>query len=160
MVKGLVFVILVLGGFGIMIWASDRVTLEGERTIYTVACERGVWKDLRCTGLLTAGDRHRFRASSSRKEVLFWIAGSRAPSGKYTDCQVTNRDNWTCNVLADEKPSIAHELSHGRPISRGGGSVLPFHAVAKWKWWALRAQIPGFTEADYASDQSNTNSGK
>ena len=160
MVKGLVLLILLLGGFGIMIWASDRVTLKGDRTIYAVACERGVWEGLRCTGRLTAGDRHRFRASPSRKEVLFWIAGSNAPFGKYTDCQVTNRDNWTCNVLADEKPSIAHELSHGKPTSKGTGSVLPFHAVAKWKWWALRARISGFTEADYGSEPSDANSGK
>jgi hypothetical protein len=84
---------------------------------------------------------------------LFWVAGSSSPSGKYTDCQVTDRDNWACNVSADGKRSIAHGLSHGRPTFNGTGIDLPFHAVTKWKWWALRARTPGMTEADFGSDQ-------
>jgi hypothetical protein len=94
MVRLWVFLILGLVGLGTLIWASDHVTLEGERTIYTVTCESGVWDGLRCTGRLVAGDRYRFRSSRSRNEVMYWTAGSDAPSGKYASCQV-----WVPEIL-------------------------------------------------------------
>ena len=160
MVKRFIFLFFMVAGLAIAIWASDRVTLQGEHTIYTVACEHGNWERQRCTGRLVAGEQHRFRASRSRNEVVFWIAGSPAPSGKYTDCQVTNRDNWKCNASSNEQTSIVRELSSGMPTASGTVSTHPFHAVAKWKWWMLRAGIPGFTVADYGSEPSNANSGK
>ena len=151
MIKALICVILVLGGLGFVIWASDQITLQGERTLYTVTCEQGVWEELRCTGRLAAGDLHRFLVSRNRNEVVFWISGSRVPSGKYTDCTVIDRDNWTCNVGANEQPAIVRELSYGRPTLSGSGLTVPFHAVAKWKWWALHAGLPGFVKADFGS---------
>ena len=151
MIKGFICVILVLAGLGFVIWSSDQITVQGERTIYTVTCEGGVWDGLRCTGRLAAGDLHRFLVSRSRNEVVFWIAGSRVPSGKYTDCNVTDRDNWTCKVEAVERPAIVSELSYGRPTTRGSGRALSFHAVAKWKWWALHVGLPGFVKADFGS---------
>ena len=145
------FVMVVVVGLGVFIWASDRITLEGERTIYTVACEQGVWDRLRCSGHLTAGDRHRFRSSRSRREIVYWIAGSPTPSGKYSECDVTDRDRWVCQAHAGEQPSIAHELSDGRPVQRVAGIDLPFHAINKWKWWALHFGISGFSKADFSS---------
>ena len=76
MYRSLLFVfVVVIVALGVFIWASDRITLEGERTIYTVGCEHGDWNGLRCTGRLTPGDRYRFRASRSRNEIVYWIAG-------------------------------------------------------------------------------------
>jgi hypothetical protein len=149
MIKALICVFLVLGGLGVVIWASDQITLQGERTIYTVDCEQGEWDGLRCKGRLVAGDMHRFRVSRSRNEVVFWIAGSNAPSGKYGDCQVVDRDNWVCKIGPAEHPAIVRELSYGRPTAAGSESSVPFHAVAKWKWWALHAGLPGFGSADF-----------
>ena len=152
MYRSLLFVFVAVSiGLGVFIWASDRITLEGERTIYTVSCERGAWVGLRCTGRLTAGERYRFRASKSRQEIVYWVAGSRKPSGKYADCEVTDRDRWNCKPHEGEQPSIAHELADGRPVQRVAGLDMPFHAVTKWKWWALDVGIPGFTKADFAS---------
>ena len=51
MYRSLLFVfVVVFVSLGAFIWASDRITLEGERTVYTVGCEQGVWIGLRCTG--------------------------------------------------------------------------------------------------------------
>jgi hypothetical protein len=150
-----VFLISLFAVLAIGIWASDRITLQGERTIHTVACEGGAWDGLRCTGHLVAADRYRFRSSHARNEVLYWIAGSKAPSGKFTDCRVQDRDNWTCNVESGQPPSIAHELSGGRPTSHLNGIDASFHAVSKGKWWALSSGILAFTDADYSSDSGS-----
>ena len=151
MIKALICVLLVLGALGAVIWSSDQITLQGERTIYTVICEQGVWDGLRCPGRLSAADLHRFLVSRNRNEVVFWISGSSTPSGKYTDCKVTDRDNWTCNVVAGAQRAIVRELSYGRPTSSGSDPARPFHAVAKWKWWALQMGLPGFGTADFGS---------
>jgi hypothetical protein len=138
--------------FGILIWAADRVTWQGERTIYTVACDGGAWDGMRCAGRLKAGELHRFRSSRSRNEVLYWVAGSSQPSGKYTGCQVKDRDNWTCTAAPDQPPSIAHQLAHGKPMPTAAGLALPYRAIAKWKWWVLQMGIPAFAEADFGSN--------
>ena len=36
MFRALLFVVVILGALAAFIWSSDRITLEGERTIYTV----------------------------------------------------------------------------------------------------------------------------
>ncbi len=138
-----------IGLFVAMIWVSDKVTLQGERTVYAVECADGGWSDLRCTGKLKAGPQYRFRASKTRQEVVFWTAGSSDPSGKYTDCRVKDRGNWSCNIGADQPPSITQEMLDDRPVRGGGGPTLPFHAVPKWKWYALNIGIPWFSEAGY-----------
>ena len=130
-------------------WASDEITLQGERTIYTVNCEHGQWDDLRCTGMMVAGARYRYRASQSRNEVVFGVAGSSAPSGKYTDCNVRNRGNWSCKPTVDMAPSITLEMRHDRATHGPPVLTIPFHAVPKWKWWLLRAGIRAFNEAAY-----------
>jgi hypothetical protein len=151
MFRAALFIAVIVCALAAFIWSSDRITWEGERTVYTVTCERGVWEGLRCSGRIAAGDRHRFRSSHSRNEVVYWIAGSAAPSGKYTDCTVSDRDLWSCKARPGEQPTITHELSDGRPIQRVAGIDLPFHAVTKWKWWALRLGVPGFSKADFSN---------
>jgi hypothetical protein len=122
-----------------ILWGSDWITLQGERTVYTVRCDDGVWQGTKCTGRLAAGDRHAFRASRSRNEVVYWIRESKAPSGKYSDCMVKDRDNWTCNVHADQKPAITYEMVHGKPTHTDMKEIMPFHAVPKWEWWLMKA---------------------
>ena len=132
-----------------MIWISDKVTMEGERSVYAVECVDGAWTGLHCNGRLKAGPQYRFRASKTRQEVLFWIAFSREPSGKYTDCQVQDRGNWSCNMRLDQPHSITYEMVDGRPTRGIGGLTLPFHAVEKWKWYALKLGTPWFSDASY-----------
>jgi len=151
MYRTLLYIMVIVVALGVFIWSSDHITLEGERTIYTVTCEQGAWDGLRCAGRIAASDRYRFRSSRSRREVVYWIAGSAAPSGKYSDCNVTDRDYWSCKAGAGEQPTIAHELMDGRPVPSAAVADLPFHAVVKWKWWLLRMGIPGFHKADFSS---------
>jgi hypothetical protein len=134
--------------FAAVIWLSDRITLQGERTIYTVDCAGGAWEGTRCNGRLVSGDRYAFRASPRRHEVIYWKRGSADPSGTYSDCTVVDRDNWSCNVRVDQKAAIAYEMKNGRPTGGGPGLTLPFHDVPKWKWWALQLGIPGLSEGN------------
>jgi len=139
----------VLMAVAIMIWASDKISYEGERTVYTVRCEQGAWEGGRCTGRLVAGDQYRFRASKSRQEVLYWIVGSSEPSGKYTGCKVADRGNWKCTEAVGQPPTIAHEMLNGRPRRDESGTMLPFHAVPKWQWWLLDVGFPVTNNATY-----------
>ncbi len=133
------FTLLVLA---IMIWSSDKISYEGERTVYSVRCEQGLWEGWRCTGRLAAGDRYRFRASRSRQEVLYWTVGSSGASGKFADCTVVDRGNWKCTKVAGQLPTITHEMVKGHPTRDEVGALLPFHAVPKWQWWLLDAGVP------------------
>jgi hypothetical protein len=144
----LVVTVLLLAAVAAFIWSSDRVTFQGERTVYTVSCVNGHWQGDTCTGQLSASDRHTFRASKSRQEVLYWIVGSRTPSGKYTDCHVVNRSNWTCNARVGEPATITYEMKNDRPSHGADGLTKPFHAVSKWKWWAIRYGVARFSDAD------------
>jgi hypothetical protein len=132
---------------GVMTWASDKIGYEGERTVYSVRCEQGIWEGWRCTGRLVAGDRYRFRASRSRREVLYWIVGSSGASGKYADCEVFDRGNWTCTEAVGQVPTITHEMVKGHPTHDGDRAMLPFHAVPKWQWWLLNVGVPATNHA-------------
>jgi hypothetical protein len=134
-----------------LVWASDQITWQGERTIYAVTCENGTWLGNRCTGALVPGERHAFRASRTRQEVIYWIRGSEEPTEKYTDCRVANRDNWTCHARADQKSLRVGELINGRPTPTivDPTSAIRMHAVTKWKWYALTIGLRVFTDADY-----------
>ena len=140
--------LLLVSLLGLTLWASDRITLQGERTIFTATCERGKWEGDHCTGVLAPGDRYAFRASPLRKEVLHWVRGSQAPSGKYTDCTVKDRDNWTCNVHANEPSSVTCEIAKGIPVRSCMGSEISFHQVPKWKWWAMNLGLTIFTDVN------------
>jgi hypothetical protein len=143
---GVLLMVIVVSG---ALWASDKITYQGERTIYTVRCEQGVWEGWRCTGRLAAGDRYRFKASRSRQEVLYWTVASAQPSGRFTNCKVKDRGNWKCEAAADQPPTITHEMVNDRPTRDGDGKALPFHAVSKWQWWMLDAGIHLTRRATY-----------
>ena len=134
---------------GALIWASDKITLQGQRTIYSVQCRDGTWEGWRCTGTLVAGDRYRFLASRSRQEVIFWVVGSKEPSAKYKECVVKDRDNWKCDAKPEQPATVVDELVHGRPGSTGGAHTEPLRAVHKWKWWVLYGGVHAFRSADY-----------
>jgi hypothetical protein len=142
----LLFITLGLAFLAAMLWSGDQITLQGERTVYTVECQRGNWQGQRCGGRLVAAARVRFRALKAHREVPYWTAGASEPSGKFTDCDIQDGRNWSCKLNADAPPPITHEMVHGRPIA-DPGNPKPFHAVAKWRWWLLRWGIPLGNEA-------------
>ena len=140
--------VLVIGLGAALVWGSDRITMQGERTIYTVDCEGGTWSGNSCSGKLVLGKRYGFRASPARREVIYWVRGSSAPSDKYADCTVTDRDNWSCKPKAGVTPTtVAYEMVKGKPTPADSSLVLPYHSVPKWKWWLLDAGIGVFSEA-------------
>ena len=144
-----VAIVLALAGICVVLWASDKITYEGERTVYTVRCEQGEWQDLRCNGKMVAAERYRFRASTVKQEVLYWVVGSPAPSGKFSQCKVKDRGNWSCPENAGQPPTIAHEMVNGRPTRSAGDHDLPFRAVPKWVWWVLDAGVHVYHRAGY-----------
>ena len=125
-----------------LIWATDAITLEGERTVYTLRCNNGEWKDRQCTGPVTAGDRYRFRALKTKHEVVFWTVGSSMPSDKYTGCTVMNRDHWSCTTFPTEKTAPPYEMVGGQLRSPGAPTAPSLHTVHKWRWWLLHMGIP------------------
>ena len=122
---------------GVLAWATDFVTFKGEWTIYTVEFKQGTWNDGRCTGKLVAAERYRFHALKAHGEVLFWIVGSKEPTGRFTRCKIENRENWTCKANADSPRSITLALSKGHPVSDPAANTRPFHVVSKVKWLLL-----------------------
>ena len=83
MVRVWAFVLLVLVALGFAAWASDFVTMQGERTVYTVDCTNGAWQGDHCSGQVAAGTRYRYRALKPHGEVIFWTVGTSEPSGKF-----------------------------------------------------------------------------
>ena len=116
------------------IWTTDKITLQGERTIYTVTCVDGVWDGKRCTGELSVGPRYRYRALKARGEVLFWVLGSSEPSSKLTDCTIHDGRNWTCPVVPDASHSITLALAGGSPVVNAAWPTRPLHPVSKMTW--------------------------
>lgn len=116
------------------IWASDRITLQGERTVYTVICSGGAWDGDRCTGRVVVGPRFRYRALRAHREVLFWVLGAREPSYKLTDCEVQDGRNWTCPISADASKSLTLGMERGQPMRNASWPTQAFHAVSKVSW--------------------------
>jgi hypothetical protein len=138
----------VLAMLAAFLWTTDKITLEGQRTVYSVDCRGGSWQGAHCSGRLVAADRFRFRALKAHREVFFWTVGASAPSGKFTDCDIKDGRNWTCRPNADAKLTIALEMKAGEPVADTSGRVRPFHAIAKWRWYLLRAGVPVGSDAD------------
>lgn len=136
------FILLIFVGLGVFVWATDFITLKGEWTIYTVACQGGSWRNEGCSGTLAPSLRYRFRALQAHGEVLFWTAGEKGPSGKYTDCTIDDGRDWSCRPNADAVRTITHQMVHGRPLTDPDVPTVPFHRVQKWKWDALSLGIP------------------
>lgn len=120
-----------------LIWKTDRVTMQGERTVYTVNCVHGTWAGNRCTGEVSAGPRYRYRALKARREVLFWVLGSPDPSSKLTDCTIQDGRNWTCPVSKDAPQSLTLEMANGAPVRNTAWPTQVFHAVSKVTWLLL-----------------------
>jgi hypothetical protein len=142
MVRVWLFVIALLAALGFAAWASDFVTMQGERTIYTVDCSGGAWQGDRCSGKVTAGTRYRYRALKPHGEVIFWTVGTNEPSGKFSECTIQDGRNWVCKVCADAARSITLELAQGVPVPAAEPVTKPFRAVSKWRWLLLQR---GFT---------------
>ncbi len=128
-------------------WATDSVTLEGERTVYTVTCKGGTWSGTHCSGKLAAAGRYRFRALRNHSEVLFWTVGASGPSGRYTDCQVHDGRNWMCPHNPDAGRTITMQMERGMPMPDAQGRTLAFRSVPKWKWGLIRIGVWPFREA-------------
>jgi hypothetical protein len=124
------------------VWASDAITLQGERTVYTVECRDGLWRDDACTGRLVAGDRYRFRALKAHAEVLFWTSGSSEPAEKFTGCTIDDGRNWSCPPSAAATKTVTLRMLHGNPVPSPGDGTKPFHAVGKLRWWSTRYGRP------------------
>jgi hypothetical protein len=139
-VWALVAVVFALLGFAA--WASDFVTMQGERTVYTVDCVGGAWQGEQCAGRLVAGVRYRYRALKPHGEVVFWTVGTKEPSGKFEDCQIQDGRNWVCKVCPDAARSITLRMAQGAPVSDSPQVTRPFRSVSKWRWLLLER---GFT---------------
>jgi hypothetical protein len=126
--------LLVLAAVGA--WLNDFITLQGERTIYTVDCVDGKWEGETCTGRQVAGPRYRFRALRIHQEVLFWRVGVQEKSGRMTDCDIQDGRNWRCPANGDAARSVTLVMDHGEAVP--GAGTLPLHAVPKWRWLVLR----------------------
>jgi len=113
--------------FAFFLWTTDRITLQGERTIYTVDCQNGTWDGNRCSGKLTAGSRLRYRALKARGEVLFWVLGSQEPSAKLTGCAIQDGRNWTCPASPEASKSLTLAFSGGEPVRDPVWPTRPFH---------------------------------
>lgn len=119
------------------VWTTDRVTFQGERTVYTVDCLNGIWEGNRCSGELAVGPRFRYRALKMRGEVLFWVLGSQEPSVKLTGCKIQDGRNWVCPENADAPKSLTLSISQGKPVRNPAWPTRPFHAVSKVSWLLL-----------------------
>lgn len=130
-------------------WMTDFITVQGERTIYTVSCQGGEWRGLECTGKLVAGDRYRFRALRLRSEVLFWRPREPEPSGRFGECRISDGRNWICPASPDAVRSITLAMDHGRAVHDTSGRARAFHGATKWRWLLLDWGLYGGSSADY-----------
>lgn len=138
MVRVWAFVIAILATLGFAAWASDFVTMQGERTIYTVECVGGAWQAQHCAGKLTVGHRYRYRALKPHSEVIFWTVGTNEPSGKFGECKIKDGRNWICKANGDAARSITLQMAEGAPIAGPAGLTREFRAVSKFHWLLLQ----------------------
>ena len=132
-------------------WLGDAITLQGERTIYTVDCADGQWAGDRCTGSLRPAARFRFRALRARGEVLFWRVGVAEPSARLEACTIRDGRNWQCPPGRDAARSITLEMDRGCAVRDATSPTLAFRSVPKWRWLLLRWGLPaGSTASDGA----------
>jgi hypothetical protein len=120
------------------IWTTDKVTLKGERTVFTVDCRNGTWNGNQCGGDIVQGPRFRYRALKARREVVFWVLGSQEPSEKLADCAIEDGRNWTCPATASASKSLTLAMSRGKPVHNPAWSTRPFHSVSKVTWLLVK----------------------
>ena len=118
-------------------WASDFVTLQGERIIYTAGCEGGEWRGETCTDRMVAGSRYRYHASKEKGEVTLQIVGSGGPAGRFSNCTVLDGRNWRCPRDDVVAPTWAVQMEKGAPVFSENSSVRSERRVSKWRWFVL-----------------------
>ncbi|MGZ5183802.1 MAG: hypothetical protein ACXWCO_01740 [Caldimonas sp.] len=143
--------IVILAVLGFAAWVSDFVTMQGERTVYTVECRGGPWQEHHCAGRLTVGKRYRYRALKPHNEVIFWTVGTNEPSGKFGDCKIKDGRNWICKANGDAARSITLQMAEGAPIAGPAGVTREFRAVSKWHWLLLQRGWGGDVEVPAAA---------
>ncbi|MEO6363017.1 MAG: hypothetical protein ABIO71_07290 [Caldimonas sp.] len=145
MLRVWIVVIAVVGSLLFAGWASDFITMQGERTIYTVDCAGGSWQGAGCTGSVVTGPRYRYRALKPHREVIFWTVGSTEPSGKFNECSIQDGRNWLCKVCPDAARSITLQMAKGVPVPGPDSVTRPFRAVSKWRWLLLQRGLTAGT---------------
>ena len=85
---------------------------------------------------------YRYRVLRAHSEVIFWIAGSSEPSGKFTDCAIQDGRNWRCKPNADVGRSITLAMAKGFAVPDPTGAARSFHSISKLTWVLLNAGIP------------------
>ena len=138
MVRVWAFVIAVVSVLVFAAWASDFLSMQGERTIYTVECQGGAWQGDHCPGQVAPGRRYRYRALKPHNEVIFWTVGSKEASGKFDDCAIQDGRNWVCKAGPDAARSITLQMVQGAPVPGPTTVTRPFRAVSKWRWLLLQ----------------------
>jgi hypothetical protein len=124
--------------FALLVWGSDQLTWQDERTIYTVACSRGAWHADRCDGRLVRGHRYRFQAVRSSNQVLYRNIELPTVAGSLSECVITDGRNWRCNVTANAAAdAMPLQMRLGVPVPSTASGTVPLHAVPKWRWWLL-----------------------
>lgn len=130
--------LLVLAALALALWASDKASWEGERTLYTVDCRDGVWAAQRCTGRLAAAAAYRFEVHRVEREVWVWSGNDAAPLGKLRNCDISDGFNWSCPPGPDAGKSVTLEMRRGLGVASPELGVKDLHAVAKLHWLYLR----------------------
>jgi hypothetical protein len=118
-------------------WLSDAVTLDGHWSIYTLHCERGTWRDHRCTGRLRPAERYSYVASKETQSVRLEVHGRTRWIGGMDGCRVVDGRTWSCNPTS-AAPTVALEIKRGVPtVFAPGRSGDELTTKARWLW--LRA---------------------
>ena len=123
---------------GSVIWASGKVSLQGERTVYTAACLGADWEGTRCSGRLVPAKRYRFHVDQERNEVRFILVGGSTGWRTMRSCHVTDAMNWACAGFAEAGEPVTTEMREGRPVVGATRSTENLRAITKWRWHALR----------------------
>jgi hypothetical protein len=76
-----------------------------------------------------------FEVSKRRHEVVHWIRGSGTPSVTWRQCEVSDRDNWTCTREGADGRARAIEMQAGQLSGGMPDAGPPVHQIAKWRWW-------------------------
>jgi hypothetical protein len=112
-----------------------------EEHVYMAKCTLGKWEGNHCFGRLVAGPRYRFEIDAATKDVRFWSSDAPAIRGEYSNCQVTDGANWSCDPSA-HSPTIAHQMVDGHPVADPQSQPEPLREIQKWRWLLLSIGIP------------------
>ena len=146
LLSSIVLVVLVISAA--VAWMTDWITISGERTIYTVECAGGDWIGARCPGRIVAGERYKYRAFKSDREVWFWILGADEPFGRLENCDIKSGRQWTCQPSSDSLDSLTYSMWNGKAVYDESIPTISFHATSKLRWWLAKVGVTWFHSAD------------